>query len=226
MPCRTSQGFSLVEMLVVVAIVGLLAGMLMPAVNMYRDRMKEATSLLTIKTLDGACKYFHLDLTYYPPSKIDDAVDPKRLWHGYRLLPWFLTGYADVANDGKEGFGFRTEKRGKVCGPYNDAEKLTVQKDDPKDDTEAPYFIDSFGQPIFYYRMKYPPPPAPPPDPEYEADHNPPTTGSPNDINAYAQKKSSTDYYRYDFILLSKGSATVWHDDAIDKNITNFQIHK
>jgi hypothetical protein len=173
---------------------------------MYRERMKEGTSRAIINTLDGACKYYQVDFGYYPPSG-DVSVDG--INQGYQLLPWALVGYQDSAKDNYDGFGFRViADRGKVYGPYNDAEKLTVQG-------SPPYFTDSFGNPILYYRFD---------SGTYKANHNS-STDPPADINNYAKNPSDV-YYRMDFILLSKGQSTEWHDDAVDRNTTNFQIHK
>lgn len=208
MPSRTSQGFSLVEMLVVVGIVALLAGLLMPAVNLYRENTRMGLSQSIINTLDGACKYYQVDWNSFPPSKVA-APDPKKDWHGSQLLPWFLTGYRD--DDYQTGFGFRLETRGKVYGPYNDAENLAVQ-DSP------PHFVDSFDEPILYYRFD---------SGAYNDDHNL-NTLRPSDINDYAKNDATPQaaYYRKDFILLSQGPDNKWNKKAGGKNITNFKTQE
>jgi prepilin-type N-terminal cleavage/methylation domain-containing protein len=209
MPRRTSQGFSLVEMLVVAGIVALLAGLLMPAVNLYRENTRMGLSQSIINTLDGACKYYQVDFGYYPPSG-DVSVDG--INQGYQLLPWALVGYQDSAKDNCDGFGFRVDaNRGKVYGPYNDAEKLAVQG-------SPPHFVDSFDEPILYYRFD---------GGTYNDDHNP-SDLRPNNINDYAKNdaKPQAAYYRKDFILLSQGPDDKWNEKAGGKNITNFKTHE
>ena len=232
----TKMGFTLIELLAIMFIIILLVGILVPALTTFQRNALRSKSFATINIIDGACKYYYDDFGDYPPSHIDNNVyqnwSDSGSWYGGQLIVLFLTGYAPdietkgdpfgdndnksiIEDDGKDGFGFRLARRGKVYGPYNGTEKLEVKKVFVVDDieyTKPPFFADAFGGNILYYKF----------DREnstyYSSDNlgdtviknaggngpNPSTTPS-IDINYYA-KNSANKYYRTDFILISKGA--------------------
>jgi prepilin-type N-terminal cleavage/methylation domain-containing protein len=61
-------GFSLVELMVVIAIIGVLVAMLVPAVNMVQRRAKNAKTKLGISNLANALENFKLEYGDYPPD--------------------------------------------------------------------------------------------------------------------------------------------------------------
>jgi len=87
---RSSQGFTLLEMLVVLVIIGLLAGLVGPRMFSRVDDSKIKTADVQIKMIKGALHTLRLDigrfptaqeginLLYSPPS--DDRLKP--LWKG------------------------------------------------------------------------------------------------------------------------------------------------
>ena len=65
---RRSTGFTLVELLVVLAILGLLAGLVGPRVLSQLGGAKSKTAAVQIKDLEQAAELFKLDVGRYPTS--------------------------------------------------------------------------------------------------------------------------------------------------------------
>lgn len=65
---RRRKGFTLVELLVVVSIIALLAGILLPALNKARLQARAATVAGQIKAMDTALETFRNDFSMYPYS--------------------------------------------------------------------------------------------------------------------------------------------------------------
>lgn len=71
---RSVRGFTLVELLTVIAIIVLLVGVLIPAVNAARNAAKRAATSATIQALSTGCEAFKADQQLggaYPPSASD-----------------------------------------------------------------------------------------------------------------------------------------------------------
>ncbi len=75
-------GFTLVELLVVMAIVALLMAIVAPRYFVHLDRAKEATLRQTLGVMRDAIDKFHADTAAYPDS-IEQLVDRRYL----RALP-------------------------------------------------------------------------------------------------------------------------------------------
>jgi len=63
---RPPHGFTLVELLVVITIIGMLVGLLLPAVNMAREAGRRATCLNNLHQLSTACANHVNKLGFYP----------------------------------------------------------------------------------------------------------------------------------------------------------------
>src|SRR5438132_5776977 len=61
-------GFTLVEVLVVIAIIAVLVGMLLVAVQKVRDTGNRATAVAEITQLDAGLTTFNQQYKFYPPS--------------------------------------------------------------------------------------------------------------------------------------------------------------
>jgi len=215
-------GFTLVELLVVVAILALLLGLLMPAINSAYEKTKIATSKSTINLISAAVEMYRNDFQdhpagteeyeEFPPSSSVANVDNGGDWKGAELLVLFLTGYAgDDGSDGEEdpdnmetddgnnGFGFRIQQRGKVYGPYNGTENIAVTNGP----NNAKVFVDSFNNPILYYRWTgsiY--------DEDDNANVSASTTGDPKQAN-YLDNIAAKQV-THTFLLLTPGVDKQW----------------
>ena len=73
------RGFSLVELLVVIGVIGLLISILLPAVGKVRTQSKVAKCRATLSALDTGMGTFRSDSTFggqLPPSRPDSIGDP------------------------------------------------------------------------------------------------------------------------------------------------------
>lgn len=214
---RFNDGFTIVEIIVVLLIVLLLLVVLAPTVQKIHQ-VGLCQPLNAVKLLDVACKRYYEDFAEFPPSRHEDYPG----WHGKELLVLFLVGYGPDAgldgtpgtdfslDDGREGFGFRVERAGRIFGPYNGAEMVKTKLSS----NGRPVFVDDFDEEIYYYRY----------DavlPGYHLD-NPGTDDVKGPIEwfgaDYAQNKK-------DFILATRGPDGKFQDvddDAATDDITNF----
>ncbi len=68
--CRASAGFTLVEVLIVIAIIGLLAGLLLPALLGAKEQARMAATQSTLQALRGALEQYQSRFGDYPPSSM------------------------------------------------------------------------------------------------------------------------------------------------------------
>jgi prepilin-type N-terminal cleavage/methylation domain-containing protein len=219
-------GFTLVELMVVVVIIGILVTIMVPTINRVRLNIKTSATQTTINALDQACQMYYKDLGEYPPSEHAGS-----LYGGQRLVE-ALTGYqiggtfnsigdalTGGGGDGQDGPGFRMFKGGQIYGPYNGAENMATVR---LAAGAHPYFADSFGdrdaalRRILYYRF----------DQDAGRFNNDADTSviHPTDADAYAKNGGGT-YYRRDFILINAGPDGVFtppRDGRSSDDVTNF----
>jgi len=229
----------------VILIIALLAGILVPTIQAVSGQTNRMKSLATIREIQNGCRLYRGDFDSYPLSgmwrKPADQGGGLVDWPGYlpshnqykgrHLVVMFLTGYGPdeatpgepfennknfIEDDGKSGFGFRAHKRGKVCGPYVDPNKMPIRKE-PNPDRLV--FMDAFDHPIYYWRFD---PNQTDPAQFYRAADN---GNGPADLRQYVTKEDDNDFFRKDFILASPGPDRQWkayRDDAQTDDITNF----
>src|SRR6185436_18577482 len=67
-PSRRALGFTIVEVLIVVAIVGILAGIAIPAYMDYRERARVKHAIAELTVLSLVINQYQLDHGQYPPA--------------------------------------------------------------------------------------------------------------------------------------------------------------
>jgi len=184
----------MVEMLAVMFIIAMLLAIGTPAALRYRVQARARATQTIINTLNGAIREFYREHHEYPAAgNLGECLT------GHRPAGNNLFGYTNVSGDGKDGYGYRMQRRGRVYGPWNGAEKLTRSGEN---------FTDSYGTEIQYYPFK-------------------PDTGAYDGaVNSYA-KNADGRYYRRDYVLRSRGEDGEFANNAAgavatSDDITNF----
>lgn len=65
---RNQSGFSLLEVMIVTAILALLAGIIVPKLAGRTEEARRATAKTQIKEIENALEMFHLDQGFYPST--------------------------------------------------------------------------------------------------------------------------------------------------------------
>ncbi len=66
---RSTQGFTLIELMVVIIILGLLAGLVVPKLIGRTEQAKRTQAKLQIRNIEQALKLFKLDNGFYPSTE-------------------------------------------------------------------------------------------------------------------------------------------------------------
>ena len=134
---RVDHGFTLLEMLVVLVIIGLVAGLVGPRLFSKVDSSKVQTAGVQIKLLRGAIETLRMDMGKYPPVDVglgmlvtppaDPTLSPR--WKGpyldesVPLDPWGNAyQYAIPGTDGRPFSIVSLGADGKIGGEGNDAD--------------------------------------------------------------------------------------------------------
>src|SRR5213075_1249213 len=98
MSSRQSRGFTLTEMLVVIAIIAVLAGLLLPAVMIAIRTARNTAIGLEIKQLDTALEAYRLEKGDYPPNFRNIDVVRRHITKCYpRIDPTYFSYFMSKA---------------------------------------------------------------------------------------------------------------------------------
>jgi general secretion pathway protein G len=65
-PHRSARGFTIIEVMLVVALVGILAAIALPAYQSHRERVRVAEAVIDIKSMDVRLQQYRLDQGSFP----------------------------------------------------------------------------------------------------------------------------------------------------------------
>lgn len=115
---RLSQGFTLLEILVVLVIIGLLAGLVGPRLLSQLDRAKVTTAETQIKMLKGALETMRLDLGRFPNAEEGIQILVTAPVDGALRLRWrgpYLDGQVPLDPWGNP---YQYDPRGRDTNPF------------------------------------------------------------------------------------------------------------
>ncbi len=119
------RGFTLVELLVVVAIVGVLVALLLPAVQAAREAARRMSCSNNLKQIGLAIHHYHGTNLMLPPGALVRRLEDDTLWTGYlgphaRILPYIErnTTYNKMDVDTSYGDLINKDAVGHVIGNF------------------------------------------------------------------------------------------------------------
>lgn len=155
---RRSRGFTLVELLVVIAIIGVLIGMLLPAIQAAREAARRSSCQNNLSQLILAVHNYEMAHGVYPAGTIDATGPILSQQSGYhhnwisRVLPYIEQGNAYRAIDWKAGVYAKSNGAVRAIGirllvcPSSPIGKSSVSSYAAvHHDVEAPINVDNHG---------------------------------------------------------------------------------
>ena len=102
---KNQKGFTLIEIMVVVIILGLLAGLVLPRILGQEEKAKFEATKVQIRSIEGALDAYKLDNSFYPTT--DQGLDAliKKPESGRIPNQWREGGYLKPARIPKDPWG-------------------------------------------------------------------------------------------------------------------------
>jgi len=155
MPTRArKRGFTLIELLVVIGIIGLLMGLMVPAITQIMRSMRVTRTREVINGLEMGLQAFKNDFRDYPPSDLTPSY-PRT---GASKLVYYLRGPGGsgwgTSGAGRMPFGQSGGVPNRAYGPYYQATDKDLQFMKVGSEYRPVAFLDAFEPqgPILYFR--------------------------------------------------------------------------
>jgi general secretion pathway protein G len=102
---KDSRGFTLIELMVVIVILGILAGLIIPRIMGRPDEARQAKARIQIQALETALKLYRLDNGNYPTTEqgLKALVEPPTV--GALAKNWRDGGYLEKGKVPKDPWG-------------------------------------------------------------------------------------------------------------------------
>ncbi|MFN2267156.1 MAG: type II secretion system major pseudopilin GspG [Desulfonatronovibrio sp.] len=100
-----SKGFSLIELMIVVVILGLLAGLLVPRIMDRPEEAKVTRARMDMKTIESALRFYRLDNGFYPST--EQGIEALIKKPETRPVPdrWRSGGYLETSSVPRDPWG-------------------------------------------------------------------------------------------------------------------------
>jgi prepilin-type N-terminal cleavage/methylation domain-containing protein len=99
---RNEEGFTLIELMIVIVILGVLAGIVLFAVGGITDRGTSAACKTDVSTIETGVEAYFAKVGSYPPDLVPSLTDPAG---GTQFLKWDsnFTGTVSASDGGTDG---------------------------------------------------------------------------------------------------------------------------
>jgi prepilin-type N-terminal cleavage/methylation domain-containing protein len=97
---RQEEGFTLIELMIVIVILGVLAGIVLFAVGGITDRGTKAACKTDVSTVQTAVEAFYAKHGTYPPNLVPTLTDPNPAGNNDQFLKWDSSFTGTTAADG------------------------------------------------------------------------------------------------------------------------------
>ncbi|MBU0533886.1 MAG: prepilin-type N-terminal cleavage/methylation domain-containing protein [Candidatus Omnitrophica bacterium] len=132
---KTKAGFTLLEVLTVVAIIGLLAAMIFPNLGKVRIRARKSKAILELKTIQLALMDYYVEYSGFPTNLDTLPHDNPAISNGLQKLQ--VREYLDIVPS--DGFDFRQIYRYYSCVDDKDSGNSPPADNDGTPDPMGPF---------------------------------------------------------------------------------------